>query len=93
MAFGNSGFHPSYVEDRIYDLMNEPEFLCGFDIYTDSLFGVICDMIKQDFPGVEWEAHVHSTWIPGVYRMSFAWVEDGHVHLIGWNYEEKELDW
>lgn len=93
MAFGNSGFHPSRVENRIYDLMNEPEFLCGLDVYTDSLFDAVCDMIKQEFPGVEWEAHAHPTWVPGVCGVSFAWVEDGHIHLIGWSYEEKELDW
>lgn len=90
MSFGNSGFHPSRVEDRIYGLMSEPEFICGFCIYTDNLFEAVCDMIKEEFPSVEWESHVGPSWIPGAYALSFAWVEDGHIHLIGWDYREED---
>lgn len=91
MSLSNTEFHPSRIEDRIYDLMNEPEFMCGIEVYTDSLFDAVRHMIEQEFPEVEWEAHVHPSWIPGAYGLSFAWVENGHIHLIGWNYEEEEM--
>lgn len=87
MSIGNTGFHPSYVEDRIYDLMNKPENACGWETYTANLMTDVTDMLETEFPGVQWESFT-SEWqnMEGA-TVSFAWVEDGHLHLIGWDYK------
>ena len=88
MSISNTTFHPSRVEDRIYDLMNQEEYIAGLDLYTESLFNAVHAMITKEFPEVEYETFaVHSE---GVYKQSFAWVEDGHIHLIGWDFKEDD---
>ena len=89
MSLSNTTFHPSRVEDRIYDLMNEEEYIADGDIQTESLFLAIYNMMKEEFPEVEWETFTTPTMRPGVCLQSFAWVEDGHIHLIGWNFIEE----
>jgi len=90
MSISNTTFHPSRVEDRIYDLMNEEKYIAGIDCYTEDLFTAVHEMIKDEFPDVEWETFITPTLRPGISVQSFAWVEDGHIHLIGWDFEEEE---
>lgn len=89
MSLSNTKFHPSRVEDRIYDLMNEEKYIANLDIQTESLFLAVYNMMQNEFPEVEWETFTTSTMRPGIYLQSFAWVEDGHIHLIGWYFEEE----
>ena len=89
MSLSNTKFHPSRVEDRIYDLMNEEKYIANLDIQTESLFLAVYNMMQNEFPEVEWETFTTSTMRPGIYLQSFAWVEDGHIHLIGWHFEEE----
>jgi hypothetical protein len=94
MSLSNTKFHPSRVEDRIYDLMLEEEgHVIGIDIYAESLFLAIYNMMANEFPEVEWETFATPTMRPGISLQSFAWIENGHIHLIGWYFEEKEMDW
>ena len=88
MAVGNTKFHPSAVEDRIYDLMAKPENINNSYLYTDNLLLDVVSMIHDEYPSVEWECFA-SPWhnMEGA-TISFAWVEDGHLHLIGWDYKE-----
>ena len=90
MSLSNTKFHPSRVEDRIYDLMMKEEYIAGLDIQTESLFLAVHNMMYDEFPEVEWETFTTSTMRPGIRVQSFAWVEDGHNHLIGWLFEEEE---
>lgn len=90
MSISNTTFHPSRVEDRIYDLMMEEQYIVGMGIYTESLFVAVHEMIKKEFPDVEWETFISATLRPGISLQSFAWVENGHIHLIGWEFEEEE---
>ena len=90
MSLSNTKFHPSRVEDRIYDLMMEEEYIAGSDIQTESFFLAVYDMLKEEFPEVEWETFTTPTMRPGICLQSFAWVEDGHIHLIGWHFEEDD---
>ena len=46
-------------------------------------------MITKEFPEVEYETFVIKN-VAGIYTQSFAWVEDGHIHLIGWDYKEDD---
>ena len=90
MSISNTAWHPSRVEDRIYDLMNEEKYIAGIDFYTEGLFIAVHEMIKDEFPDVEWETFISATLRPGISLQSFAWVENGHVHLIGWDFVEGE---
>lgn len=91
MSISNTTWHPSRVEDRIYDLMNEEEYIAGIDLYTDDLFTAVHKMITEEFPNVEYETYAtKSMRSADTYFQSFAWVEDGHVHLIGWDFVEEE---
>lgn len=84
-------FYPSRVEDCIYDLMNEEEYIAGIDLYTEDLFAAVHKMITEEFPHVEYETYAtRSIRSADTYFQSFAWVEDGHVHLIGWEFIEEE---
>ena len=93
MSLSNTTFHPSHVEDRIYDLMNEPDIIWGIDVYIEELLVAIHIMIEKEFPEVEWETFATQTPIENIWLQSFAWVEDGHIHLIGWKWKETEVDW
>ena len=91
MSISNTTFHPSRVEDRIYDLMEQEEYIVGIDLYTENLFTAVHKMITEEFPNVEYETYAtRSIRSADIYLQSFAWVEDGHVHLIGWDFVEEE---
>ena len=91
MSISNTTFHSSRVEDRIYDLMNEEEYIAGLDLYTEDLFTAVHKMITEEFPNVEYETYAtRSIRSADTYIQSFAWVEDGHIHLIGWDFVEGE---
>lgn len=89
MALCNHKFNPSVIEDRIYDLMTEPENIFGSELYSMNLLTDVVNMLQEEFPNVEWEAFASPTREKDNYTMSFAWVENGHVHLIGWDYKEE----
>jgi hypothetical protein len=92
MSISNTTFHPSRVEDRIYDLMNEEEYIVGIDLYTEDLFTAVHKMITEEFPNVEYETYaIRSIRDTNIYFQSFAWVEDGHIHLIGWDFVKEAV--
>ena len=91
MSISNTTFHPSRVEDRIYDLMlGEEGYMVGIDVYTDELFVAVHKMMTEEFPEVEYETFTTPSHNDGLYIQAFAWVEDGHIHLIGWEFKETE---
>ena len=93
MSISNTVFHPSRVEDRIYDLMLEEKYIAGTELYTDELFVAVHKMITEEFPEVEYETFTTPSYNDGLFIQAFAWVEDGHIHLIGWEYKETEVKW
>lgn len=90
MSISNTTFHPSRVEDRIYDLMMEEQYIAGTELYTDELFVAVHKMITEEFPEVEYETFTTLSYNDGLFIQAFAWVEDGHIHLIGWEFKEEE---
>ena len=46
MSLSNTTFPPSRVEDRIYDLMSEEQYIANLDIQTESLFLAIFNMMN-----------------------------------------------
>ena len=71
--------------------MSEEQYIANLDVQTESLFLAIYNMMNDEFPEVEWETFTTTTMRPGIYLQSFAWVEDGHIHLIGWHFEEEAV--
>ena len=53
MSLSNTTFHPSRVEDRIYDLMMQEEYIANMEIQTESLFLAVYNMMTNEFPEVE----------------------------------------
>lgn len=92
MSMGNTGFHPSKIEDRIYDLMTKPENISGSDAYTINLLTDVANMMWEEFRDAEWDAFTRPNGRGG-YTTSFAWIENGHLHLIGWDHtgNDKEV--
>lgn len=90
MSISNTNFHPSRVEDRIYDLMLEEQYIIRPEVYTDALFIAVHKMITEEFPEVEYETFTTPSYNNGLFIQAFGWVEDGHIHLIGWEFKETE---
>lgn len=85
MSIGNTKFHPSVVEDRIYDLMTKEVNIAGSDSYTGHLLTDVSAMMVKEFPQCEWECFINDWNDKTGATTSFAWIEDGHLHLIGWD--------
>lgn len=79
-------------EDRIYDLMLEEQYIISTDVYTDEFFVAVHKMITEEFPEVEYETFTTPSYNDGLFIQAFAWVEDGHIHLIGWEFKETEVE-
>lgn len=92
MSISNTAWHPSRVEDRIYDLMLEEQYIISTEVYTDALFVAVHKMITEEFPRVEYETFTTPSHKNGLFIQAFAWVEDGHIHLIGWEFKDTEVD-
>ena len=90
MSISNTVFHPSRVENRIYDLMLDEQYIAGIELYTDELFVAVHKMMVEEFPEVEYETFTTPSYNDGLFIQAFAWVENGHVHLIGWEFKEIE---
>ena len=92
MSISNTTFHPSRVEDRIYDLMLERQYIISTEVYTDELFVAVHKMMAEEFPEVEYETFTTPSYNNGLFVQAFAWVEDGHIHLIGWEFKETDVN-
>ena len=85
MSIGNTKFHPSTIEDRIYDMMAEPRYIAGINLYTSNLLDDIINLFTTDYPECEWECFCDDWQNMCGQAVSLAWIEDGHLHLIGWD--------
>ena len=84
---GNMKFHPSYVEDGIYDFMDD--YAVGTDTYKESLINVIADYLDKYTPQIEWGLSVTERLFDGgVCYVS--WIENGHLHMIGFDYVKED---
>ena len=85
---GNTKFNPSFVEDEIYEMMDD--YMVGSDTYNEGLVSAVMDFLANYNPGVEW--NVGCTEWPdcsgGVCYVS--WIENGHLHMIGFDYKKEE---
>lgn len=85
MSIGNVKFYPSCVEDRIYDLMTKENNIAGSDLYTAHLLEDVIHMMTTEFTQCEWESFTNNWHDMTGSSISFAWIENNHLHLIGWD--------
>lgn len=81
MAIGNCGFHPSLIEDRIYDILDSnPDYLYSSEVYWKNAQDPIIEYLEVT--GVQ-GSMIASCWqnMEGE-TTSIAWIEDGHLHHI-----------
>lgn len=87
---GNTKFRPSFIEDEIYEMMDD--YIVGMETYEEGLVDAVSDFLGNYCPGTEWQLSC-SEWpncSGGVCYVS--WIEDGHLHMIGFDYK-KEGEW
>ena len=83
-----SKWYPSLIEDEIYEMMDK--YAIGSDTYSEGLVSEITDFLTKDTYGFEWKLAC-SPWpnmTGGV--CSVCWIEDGHVHLVMFDYQKEE---
>ena len=87
---GNEKFYPSAIEDAIYGMMDD--YMLGMEIYEEGLVDAVTDFLTNYVPTVKWNLAC-SEWPDcsgGVCYVS--WIENGHLHMIGFDYK-KESGW
>ena len=81
---GNTKFRPSFIEDAIYDMMDD--YIAGSDIYNEGLVSAVTDFLTNYNRNIEWNL-AGSEWpncSGGACHVS--WIESGHLHSIGFDY-------
>ena len=84
-----SGFNPSVVEDRIYEMMDD--YIVGSDTYEEGLVDAITNYFTNCYPAKEWQLAC-SPWPDmsgGVCAIS--WIEDGHCHMVMFDYRKESV--
>lgn len=78
----NFGFHPSKIEDEIYDVI-EP-FEVGVDRYEAEAVDAIVDFFYNNY------SHIKYTYWAGSSGFCIAFVDDGYPHMISFDLVESE---
>ena len=78
-------FYPSHIEDEIYGIMDD--YIVGGDTYEAGLVEAISDFFMNYKKG-EWQLGC-AEW-PNFEggSCSVSWIEDGHLHMIGFDYRK-----
>ena len=89
MAIGSAGFTPSKIEDNIYNLIDRVDFIMSSDTYTPrAMRAVESYLTSERVPwNAIWDEYPDKTGA----SVSFAWIENNHLHHIVLNakYEEE----
>jgi hypothetical protein len=81
MAIGNCGFHPSLIEDRIYDILDsDPDYLYSTEVYWQISQEKIIEYLNVT--GVQWSMIADAWQNMEGESTSICWIEDGHLHHI-----------
>ena len=78
----NFGFHPSKIENEIYDVI-EP-FEVGVDLYETEAVGAITDFLYNNY------SHIKYNYWAGSKGFCIAFVDDGYPHMISFDLVESE---
>ena len=78
----NFGFHPSKIEDEIYDII-EP-FEVGTDLYEAEVVDAIIDFLYNNY------SHIKYTYWAGSRGFGLSSVDNGYPHIISFDLVESE---
>lgn len=78
----NFGFHPSKIEDEIYDVI-EP-FEVGVDLYEEKVVDTIINFLNNNYP------HIKYTYWAGSSGFCIAFVDNSYPHMISFDLIESE---
>jgi hypothetical protein len=81
---GNTKFHPSFIEDEIYEMMDD--YAIGSDTFGEALISATSKFFVERHPEVEWHLGC-SVWPDYTGGTCFvSWIENGHLHMLGFDY-------
>ena len=90
MSIGSTKFHPSAIEDEIYDILDsDPDYLVSSEDYTkDAIEEVIHFMSEQVQKDADFQYSIIDDLHPDECggSVSFCWIEAGHLHHIALSY-------
>ena len=80
--YGSANFHPSVIEDAIYDILDNEDFIVSSESYTLEAMSTVLsymDGIQETWVGHSTtEVHCGDT----VETLALSWIEDGHIHQL-----------
>lgn len=84
------GFTPSQIEDKIYDIVEQTDYLVSSKEYTkDALTAVemYFEALERADPFFQWNEIVDPYPDNSGASVSFAWIENRHLHHICLNFQ------
>lgn len=94
-GIGNVKFHPSMVEDKIYDIMADGHIMIAAteDVYDEELFDAVQELFEHGLP-YEFQWNMMQTMWPNAEGGSVycSWMEQGWLHTIGWDFIKKGVE-
>ena len=80
-------FHPSAIEDQIYDILDsDPEFIVSTKEYTSKAIEAVIEHMNT--LSIEWSVIDDSYPNEEGGFVSICWIEDSHLHHIVLNYAD-----
>lgn len=76
--------YPSHIEDEIYGIMDD--YIVGIDTYRVGLVDAISHFFTN-YKKVEWQLSCVEWPNSESGSCSVSWIEDGHLHMIGFDYK------
>lgn len=85
-GIGNK-FHPSRIEDKIYNIINEEQYLVSSSEYTEEAIAAVESMLARAEANLidcltQWNIIYDNYPDDSGASVSIAWVEAGHLHHI-----------
>lgn len=80
MSIGSTNFHPSIIEDNIYNLIDREDYIVSSSEYTEKCMDAVGSYLESE--GVQWSSIWSSYRDETGYSVSFAWIEAGRLHHI-----------
>lgn len=80
-------FYPSHIEDEIYGIMDD--YIVDSCTYEAGLVEAISDFFMNYKKG-EWQLGCAEWPNSEGGSCSVSWIEDGHLHMIGFDYTRKD---
>ena len=93
MSIGTANFHPSAIEDEIYDILDSsPDYIVSSRDYTREAIEEVIEFMykKAQSNGMEYDIidDTHPDESGG--SVSICWIETGHLHHIVLSYRHWE---